>query len=304
MSNLYGTSALLNPPAVPEPSVGAQRPPSLITYAEGNVPPPSQLYVGLNDQLQVLAQTSQSATSALFLDIRILLPDGTIQIQQESVPSSPAYAITNAIFRLAEGFLLSVALRSVNQQQKRGDYFAVINLIRQPSAITTLNLCLTRGYVTVNSPVCFPVIPQDFPQQKPGAIRIQAITTPAAGADFTITVPNFMRWRIIGLRASFVTSASVATRAAILQFQSAANVMYNACAAATQAASLTLSYNWGAGVTTLLAPVGATTLNVETAIPVDLWMGAGMIINSVTQNIQAADQWSLIFMLIEESIDC
>jgi hypothetical protein len=196
-----------------------------------------------------------------------------------------------------------VALRSTNSTQKRGDFFAIINLIRQTSPATTLNLTLTRGYSTVLSPVCWPVIPQDFPQQKPGAFRQQQITTPAAGADFTINVPNFMRWRIISLRATLVTSAAVANRAAILQFNNAGNVLYNACAANLQAASLTVGYSWGAGVTTLLATVGATTPNAETSIPVDLTLSAGMTITSTTQNIQAADQWSAIFMLIEENVD-
>lgn len=303
MGGIGNTAALLNPSAVPTPGVGNQRPQSLITYAEGNVPPPSALYVGLNDQIQVLVQAGFSGSTNLELDLRYLLPDGTIQIQSEVVPCLSNFTITNLLFHMAEGFLLSVALRCNDTTFKRGSLFAVINLVRQINPNTTINLTLTKGGVTFFAPVCWPAIPPDFPQNKPGVIRQVVIGAPAAGVDFSTTVPNLARWRVIALRASLTTAVAVANREVILALGTAGSPVYNAIAVPLQAASLTYGYSWGAGVTTLLVIAGATTPNINTSIPVDLWLPNGSTVASVTQNLQAADQWSSVQLLVEECID-
>ncbi len=303
MANLPGTSALLNPPAVPEPSVGYQRPPALITYAEGDVPPPSALYVGLNDQIRVMQFSHFSSQFFVQVDIRLLLPDGTIQIQSEFVVVGGAYTTGQNDFKMAEGFLLSVDVRSNQAQVPRGAIFVNVVLLRNLGSGNTMQLALSRGYVTLFSPVTWPALPPDFPTLKPGNIFVQTVGNPAAGVDWTIAINGNARWRVAAIRATLTTAVAVANRSAILQFVQAGNIAYNACAAPNQAASLTWVYNWGAGVTTLLATVGAGTPNVETSTPVDLWLAPGMTIQTVTQNLQAADQWTTITLLVEESLD-
>lgn len=303
MSNLPGTSALLNPPAVPEPSVGAQRPQALITYAEGQVPPPSALYVGVNDLLELKTWSDFGGGFAAILDIRLLLPDGTIQIQQENVLNSGGRATTINTFKLAEGFLLSIAVRTTQNTLTRGSSYASVSILRTISAGSSLTLNLAKGYVTFFSPVAWPAIAPDFAGQRPGQMLIIPTSNPAAGADFLITVPAGVRWRIIGLRASLVTAVAVATREVVLAFGQTPIVIYAAICPATQAASLTTLYSWGAGVTTLLTVNGQTGLNASISIPNDLWLATPMTIASSTQNIQAADQWSNINMLVEECLD-
>lgn len=297
------TAALLNRPAVPEPSVGKQRPPTLITYAEGNVSPPSALYVGLNDQLRVFQFSHFTTLFQVQVDIRLLLPDGTIQVQTEFVNVGGSYTTGFNDFKMAEGFLLSVDVRSNQAQVPRGAVFINLVLLRNVGGGNTLQLALSRGYCTLFSPVTWPALPPDFPTLKPGAIFVQTVGNPAAGVDWSIAINGNARWRVAAVRATLTTAVAVANRSAILQFVQAGNVAYNAAAAPVQAASLTWVYNWGAGVTTLLATVGSTTPNVETSTPVDLWLAPGMTIQTVTQNIQAADQWSGITLLVEESLD-
>ena len=297
------TAALLGQPAAPGPDVENLRPPTLITYSEGQVQPPSALYVGVNDQLSVQAVGHSVGFFTLTLDIRLLLPDGTIQVQQEQVIVGGPYTITNLNFTLAEGFLLSVALRTQDSTMKRGRVFGLIALIRQTSPVTTLQLELTRGYVSVFSPVAWPAIPPDFPTGRPGSIQNIPVSNPAAGADWTQAVPSLARWRILSVKATLTTSAAAANRCAQLALGVPGSLVYVAVPAVLQAASLTYIYNFGAGVTTLLATVGATTLSVITAIPVDFWLQNGASIASATQNIQAADQWSGIQIQVEESLD-
>src|SRR6516162_1693189 len=53
----------------------------------------------------------------------------------------------------------------------------------------------------------------------PGYKRPVAITTPAAGANWTVTVPGGRMWRPIAINATLVTSAAVANRIPGIQFQ-------------------------------------------------------------------------------------
>lgn len=306
MGSSIGTTAhLLDAPAAPEASAVESRPASLLHYAERDVQPPGQLYVGLNDLIQIRTFGHPVSNELLTVDIRLLLPDGQIQIQQESVICSNNFSIGTISFRMAEGFLLSVAVRTVNANIRGGQIFAMISLIRQIAAAGNiqLELPLSRGYVTVFSPCTWPSLPVHFPTSKPGNLQTLQIANPAAGAEFTVTVPTNARWRFCCVRGTLVTAVAAANRSAILNFNNAGNVFYNACAAPVQAASLTWGYSWGAGVTTLLVTVGSTTPNVETSIPVDLWLPGGSTVQSITQNIQAADQWTAIFANIEECPD-
>lgn len=303
MGGIGNTSALLNPPAVPQPSVANQRPQALITYAEGNVPPPSALYVGLNDKVRVFQFSHSPTVFQVEVDFRLLLPDGTIQVQSEFVNVGGAYTTGFNDFSMAEGFLLSVDVRSNQAGVFRGQVFINVVLLRNFGSGNTLQITLARGYCTLFSPVVWPQIPTDFPTLKPGAILQVTIGNPAAGADFTQAINGNARWRVQTLRAAFVTSAAAANRSAILQFSTAGNVFFSAPVVPVQAASLTWSYNWGSGVTTLTATAGATTPNAVTSLPDDFWLPPGSTIASVTQNIQAGDQWSAIQLDIEESLD-
>jgi hypothetical protein len=303
VSNLPGTSALLNPPAVPEPSVGFQRPAALITYAEGQVPPPSALYVGLNDLIELKTWCDAGSGCTYILDIRLLLADGTIQIQQESVVNTGGRATTINQFRLAEGFLLSVAVRTLNLAVVRGAAFAAVSILRTIAPNNTLTLSLTKGYVTFFGPVAWPITSADFPGNRPGQIFISGIGNPAAGVDWTVTIPASVRWRIMGIVAVLATSAVAGNRQVILQLTQAGATACKSAAVPTQIASTVVSYNYGAGITTLLTQIGTGTLNVQTAIPVDYWLPAAQTFSVVTQGLLAGDQWSSINFIVEESLD-
>jgi hypothetical protein len=297
------TAPILAPAPDPAKALEQARPPNLVTFHAKDVGPPAQWYVGINDQLLVTAQSNLLAGQGLTVDIRILDPNGQIVVEQETVSVGTGYAVSTFSFKLPEGFLLSVDVRSTTAATYRGQCFVNVALVRQIGGGNTLQLGLTRGYVSVFSPVAWPAIPTDFPTLRPGMMRQFTQVAPGAGVDFSITVPSQARWRIIGLRAALTTSATAGTRNVILSFGTSATPWYNAVAQPTQAASLTYGYSFGAGVTTISTAIGTTTLNIITSIPSDLWLGPGTTLQSVTQNIQAGDQWSAIQVGIEECLD-
>jgi hypothetical protein len=291
------------PAAEPTPEALEPTQRNLVTFHSTDVGPPSPLYVGLNDKLFVEAIGGLAGGGQLTIDIRYLLPNGQIQVQQEVVNSGTSYGIAPATFGLAEGFLLSVNARITNAAVTRGQIFVYFALLRSIGIGTSMQLTLSRGYASVFSPVCWPAIPSDFPAQRPGGIINPVISNPSAGTDWSITVPNFMRWRLMAARAQLVTSATAANRQVILRFGPSPNFVFQAMSQAVQAASLTWNYSWATGITSFTAATGAVTPNMNIATPGDLWLAAGQVIGSGTQNIQAGDQWSNIFIQVEECID-
>lgn len=90
-------------------------------------------------------------------------------------------------------------------------------------------------YPDVGSP---PLLRDGFPEYATYA-------SPAAGADFTATVDGRYYERLLTVWCRLVTSADVANREVVLQFQDAAGTVYRACGAATVvAASLTYDYSF------------------------------------------------------------
>ena len=129
------------------------------------------------------------------------------------------------------------------------------------------------------------------------SVRTISIANPAAGADWSISVPAGMQWRLRSVRAQLVSSATVANRAVNLSLKDdAGNVIALLPAPAVQAASLTNSYTFAQGASAL--SVGTSQ---SAAAPKDMVLGDSYTIASSTGAIQAGDQWSLIWLQVEES---
>lgn len=306
MGSIGNTAALVGPKAQPTPEATQPITKNLVTFHSTDVGPPSQVYIGLNDQLQVTLYQGSSLSGGftnLILDLRYLLPDGQLQIQEESMPVSGQGNPTLFSFKMAESFLLSVTARIPLNTPTRGQVFILLSLIRVISPTQNLTLTLARGYVSQASPVCWPAIPGDNPASRPGSLLLQGLGNPAAGADWSITVPINVRWRLMAAHATLTTAVAVANRGVGLVFGLTPAFIFNAMAQAVQAASLVWAYSWGSGVTSYTTAAGPVTPNMITAYPADLWLSPGQKIASATQNIQAADQWSNIVLMFEESID-
>lgn len=121
-----------------------------------------------------------------------------------------------------------------------------------------------------------------------------AVAQPAAGSDWSVTVPAGEVWRLYCASSVLTTSSTVATR--VPQFyikDGAGNVVFKESPAAGQAASITGNWSILPGV----ANQQNNGVNIA-PIPSDLVLPEGFVIGVQTANIAAADQWSAIVALI------
>ena len=122
-------------------------------------------------------------------------------------------------------------------------------------------------------------------------MKTNTVAQPAAGADWTWTVPSSTAYQIQSIRAQLVTSSTVAARQPLLKILDlSGNVVLEAPATGTQAASLTQDYDWTAGAPSAAVSDGV----VVTELPQGLILEAGWTVQTVTAALQAGDQWSLI----------
>lgn len=122
------------------------------------------------------------------------------------------------------------------------------------------------------------------------AANLLTVTTgpdPAAGAEWSQTVPVGESWQINSIRFSLTTSAVVANRIPSITFDNGVTVFARYASAASQAASLTTSYT--ASVDTPSTALLGT--EVVIAIP-RIIIPSGYRIRSVTTAIDVADDYT------------
>lgn len=299
MGGLPTTAAILTGSPQPEPGTRNVSPQSLIKLDVAHSTPPSAAYVDLNTGLRVVLVNVLS-TLSIFCDIRILLPDGTIQIQREELVTTGSRSAQQFDIKMAEGFLLSVQL--AGGVVFRGQVYGQISLVRGIGSAFSQTWILSHGYITTKAPVGWPNPRNDVPQARPGLISNTPVTNPGAGNDFTFTVPgaNGCRSRVIGVCGLLTTSAVAGNRQTSLLFQSGGSTLYRVVVGATQAASLAIRYSWGAGGPTQTV-VAAN--NIATGLPVEWLLEPNQTISSATAGLDAGDAWSQILVTTEDNLE-
>ena len=121
------------------------------------------------------------------------------------------------------------------------------------------------------------------------------VPQPAAGVDWTLAVPGGHTYRPLAAFAQLVTSAAVAARVARLAFGDGDITFGSFPPGASQAASLTRLYSWAPsqGVAAVGTAIGGYLPEVT--------LQSGWTIGSVSELIDVADQWSSVFVLVEDT---
>jgi hypothetical protein len=259
--------------------------------------PQRGVYVAADDMLQAQVY-SNGATSAILM-YRLLLPDGTVLVSQDSISLNGARTQQFFSRQLAQGVLLSVTLIPAFNLPAQGLIYASIGLRRLAQGATSLHEVLCAGQVTQLFPLTWPDTALRYPTDGAGSLRSITGSVPAAGADISETVPSNTRWQLLALNASLVTAVAVAIRQATLLIDDGANVLYEAPEGPGQAASLTWEYHFASQG---FAPVNTLT-DVSMHYDNSLVLGPGYRIKTDTAAIQAADQWSAPQYLVREWAD-
>jgi hypothetical protein len=181
----------------------------------------------------------------------------------------------------------------------RGQCFCYAEIVRPQTSAGVGFFTLLADYVTNAATLGWPggAIRQSV--EGPGFLRSISVGNPAAGAEWSLTVPTNARWRVQAANSLFTASAGVANRVPECNLDDGANSFFigepNSVVVALGAPQVTFAST----VPTAVANVA----DVTASIPSPAYLLAGHRINSRTLNIQAADQYSAIFVNVEEWIE-
>jgi len=258
--------------------------------------PPTNAYIGVDDVLGISCSGTQSIVT-ITVFARILLPDGTIVPNQWQMTPPATRTGFSYTLNLPEGFLLSVTAQT-NSIAWPGAMFVRLFLTRGNPVTNPIAQLLACGYVSQTNNLSWP--PGRIMQTTEGRGLIRSITgtVPGVASEISETVPTNAIWRLISVRYSLTTSASVASRGSNLVVDDGTNAFGTYVPATSQAAGNTFAYTWGAGAT-----LGNVSLAASCqGMPNDLFLTAGMRFRTSTTLMQAADQYTAPQYLVEEWI--
>jgi hypothetical protein len=267
-----------------------------VAFRTLDVLPPAAYYVAMDDQV-VLDVYTDHANASFQLVVRVLNPQGSIQVETVTLNNFQAGLVTlTGNLTGMEGYLLSACLSAPGLAA--GEAYCRVRLVRNPLLSTSVTTAmLIAGYVSDKYLQSYPGTPTRGPLEGPGKITTVS-AAPAAGADWTVTCPIGERWKVLGAFFYLVTSATVATRVPVLRnFDASGHTTAFYGPPSGQAASLTVQYAFtpgGAGVS------DPPFMNIGG--PVELWIENGGQFGTFTENLQPADQFTYVNVQVERWI--
>lgn len=270
-------------------------PANLLRFVTDGVQPPTRVYVQRDDKLYISLMSSFAGITVV-VNYRVLQPNGQITSQQQQIVIATAYTPQTALFDIGEGLLLSLSATCGTAGQ-RGICFMRTGVARNGLLLINAAATLFADYIAQGSPAGWPDGRVLDPTESTGFIKNITVGNPAAGADFTSTVPTQAKWIVRHFSALLTTSAAAGARNARLFIDfGVAPVLELIPSQADQAASLATQYSIGAAA---VAGSAAALANTWAATSPLVMLGTYRIGTS-TAGILAGDQWSNIRITVEE----
>lgn len=130
-----------------------------------------------------------------------------------------------------------------------------------------------------------------------GRICVIKVVDPAGGGEFIHVQPARLRWRVISLKALFTADANAANRFFNLDLMVGGAVVLRMPVREEATAGQVWTINWFTGA--FYTP-DTLSLNEAGLMPEKLLVNNEMMITSFTDGIQVGDQWSQIYLMVEE----
>lgn len=198
---------------------------------------------------------------------------------------------------LAGGYVTNLSCFATGAPILKGQCFVIVQMIRGLNVSATLLGTLLAGYITATQPVGWPGSPIESSTDGEPVVRTIVGTTPAAGAEWTETVPTGARWELIALHQHFQTSATASNRVPNLEFRAGANKLWSTALDTAQAASRASDYYFSQNLP-FQARASGQLLDVPLASQVRLL--AGQVFGSNTDVLQVGDQYSAPIYTVRE----
>ncbi len=169
------------------------------------------------------------------------------------------------------------------------------NISLELNEIETISLA--SGFVYLDKGIGWPDMNHVDAVPGRGFITDVASPNPVAGAEFALTVPAGELWHVKAGSFTFVTAVAAANRLIHVVFTTDGGVIYDVFVLSVQTASLTRIHS-------LMKMFGsndeADDDNIQISIPEDIWLTPGSTIASDTQNLQAADDFTALTLVVEK----
>jgi hypothetical protein len=270
-----------------------------VSWQLTRVPPPSPVYVGVDDKLVVGAASSQT-NEVVTVNYRLLrAADGVIVPGQFTVKPANTRTVAVQTQQLAEGFLLSASVKAA-VATTRGMTFVRAFLGAGAFGAGQPSYMLLADYVTTAMAPAHPNGRVLAPTEGPGNVYSVRAAHAPAGTQWSITVPANARWRVQSIQSQLVTSATVANRNVFLVISSSTDIVTIIPSNTTQAASITEFYCWADGV-----PFQSDALGHDLQpLPRGIIVLPNYVLTTNVNLMQAADQWSdFAVTWVEEWLD-
>ena len=284
--------------AAPAEPFKVQSQSSIIKFLREGVQPPSIVYMGVGDLIQVSVMAASLAFQYFVNGRWLRAADGAIVPFAQTFPNNVTRGFTTASFALGEGFLLSINVTSPNAVTNESEQYAVVSMIRGPAGVNAGFQTLAAGYCGGLRGLTWPGGQYSRPHEGPGVLRVIVGTTPAAGAEIVETVPTSARWRLLAFRFGLTTSAAVANRIPQLVRDDGVNVYNSDFPNLTQTAGLFETYQFANSP----VPVQFALNGFVNFWPMSdqLILTANHRIRTSTAALQGGDQYSApTYMVIE-----
>jgi len=259
---------------------------SILSFRSAEIPPPTIVYIppGAGGLLTV---RSAFNSITIVINLRFLLPNGQVQPVSYELPSTTTYNEQTLRFPLSEGFLLSARITATGGNVTAGSTFVTFAITQSPNASAVTLQTVIAGFLTSAAPASYPGSTIFTPAEGPTFTLSQALSNPAAGAEFTGNLDLNLRGYIATFMAVFTASAAAATRTLQLTLNNTAGEFWRSRVGITATANQ---------VTRVVGAVtGTETYTAGSYASILLPAGPfepSLSISTLTTNIQAGDQWS------------
>lgn len=260
---------------------------------------PFQFYTTGEDRLRVVSVNSLVGVR-LKIHHRFVDAFGKVQASEDDhVPNSDRTAHTTE-HELGVGSLLNLTLNANSGTPLIGQTFVIVQLIRGTGTAAIVLGTLLQGYVTSTQHLAWPGSPIESSTAGEPFIREVLGTTPAAGGNWSETVPAGARWELLRFYGEFTSSAAPAVRSVEFRIRTGAPFQaWLTPVGAGQNANQSYAYTWTPGFTNNADLNGV----VNNALPNPTLLQAGASIEVQTRGIQAGDQWAALRYSVREWLE-
>jgi hypothetical protein len=236
----------------------------------GCVAAPTEFYVSPEDVVQVTVWSSV-ANVAVVVAGRVLTATGAMVPFTETITVNADRAGHVTSIALPAGFLLAVTAMTADAGIQRGVCFVSIGIASGAPTSRVLTRLLLQDYVVSNTAVGWPGGQIKSSVEGPGRVYSDGTLCGTNGLPLYLTVPDGVRWRVMGLAWTVNLAAGGGGRFPNLTFITSLQITYQVAARVAVPGGSSLDFS--AAAASVLD--GAAPDYVVLPIPSDLYMVAG-----------------------------